>query len=80
MKTQRQAKQNAVSALTLIPDELRQPFARAAPKPRPTGVPPRSSDSERAGASVDQPCRGTSVDGKRSPEEAQNPSRNLANP
>lgn len=80
MKTQRQAKQNAVSALTLIPDELRQPFARAAPKPRPTGVPPRSSDSERAGASVDQPGQGMSIDGKRSAAQTQSPSRNFANP
>jgi hypothetical protein len=80
MKTQRQAQQNAVSALTLIPEELLQPFARAAPKPRPSGVPPRSSNSERAAASVDQPCQGTSIDGTRSPEEAQSPSRNLANP
>jgi hypothetical protein len=67
MKTQRQVQHEAASALTLIPEELLQPFAHAAPQASPSDAPPDVSHSEPAAASVDQPDQKTSVDGNSSP-------------
>ena len=61
MKTQRQAQQDAISALTLIPEELFQPVAHAEPQASASDAPPDASLSEPAVAPVDQPCLGTTA-------------------
>jgi len=59
MKTQRQTQHDAVSALTLIPEELLQPIVHSVPKASRSDVPPDASYSEPTAASVDRPCPGT---------------------